>query len=224
MSEHAKQRALERIAGLARDHLDLATFWRESTGVISRALPNYEGPCWYTLDPASLLVTSHFNEYMPELPSEAFAHEYYGDDVNKLSDVARSKRGVATLHEATGGDPTRSPRWHWNMQYGGDQEMIAALRTRAGDVWGAVGIYREKGQPLFDDQDLRFVQEVAPHLAEERAADSSWARRRTLRDPMLQGWSCSHIGGKWSRPRPGSSTGSRTCPTGTGRRAGCRRR
>ena len=40
------------------------------------------------------------------------AHEYYADDVHKLADVARSERGISTLHEATGGDPSRSPRWH----------------------------------------------------------------------------------------------------------------
>ena len=166
MSGYAKQRAVDRIAGLARQHHDLATFWRESSAVIATAVPNYQGPCWYTLDPASLLVTSHFNEHMPELPHEWLADEYYGDDVNKLSDVARSKRGISTLHEATGGDPSQSPRWHVNIAYGGDQEMIAALRTQAGHVWGALGLYRETGQPLFDDQELRFIQEIAPYLAE----------------------------------------------------------
>ena len=93
-------------------------------------------------------------------------HEYYQDDVNKLADVARSKRGTSTLHEATGGDPTSSPRWHLNMTLGGDQELIAALRTQAGEVWGAVGLYRAPGQPLFDDAELAFVQAVAPSLAE----------------------------------------------------------
>jgi len=166
MSGYAKQRALERVAGLAREHLDLATFWRESSALLARAVPNYQGPCWYTLDPASLLVTSHFNPYMPELPPEWFALEYYGDDVNKLSDVARSASGIATLHEATGGDPSQSPRWQANIAYGGDQELIAVLRTQAGHVWGALGLYRETGKPLFDDEDRRFIRAVAPHLAE----------------------------------------------------------
>jgi DNA-binding CsgD family transcriptional regulator len=93
-------------------------------------------------------------------------NEYYQDDVNKLADIARSQRGISTLHEATGGDPTSSPRWHFNMGLGGDQELIAALRTPAGQVWGALGLYREPGQPLFDDQELAFVRSVAPHLAE----------------------------------------------------------
>ena len=43
------------------------------------------------------------------------------------------------------------------MELGGDQEMIAALRTRSGDVWGALGLYREPGQPMFDEADKAFL-------------------------------------------------------------------
>jgi DNA-binding CsgD family transcriptional regulator len=166
MSADAKRRASDKIVRLAGQGLDLVSFWRESTEVLARAVPHYWAPCWFTLDPASLLVTSHFDEAIPELPPQWLLHEYYQDDVNKLADVARSRRGISTLHESTGGDPTSSPRWHANMSLGGDQELIAALRTQAGQVWGALGLYREPGQPLFDEAELAFVQGVAPHLAE----------------------------------------------------------
>ncbi|MDP8960201.1 MAG: LuxR C-terminal-related transcriptional regulator [Actinomycetota bacterium] len=165
MSAYPKDRALDRIARLARRHQDLATFWQESSAVIGAAVPNYQGPCWFTLDPASLLVTSHFNPHMPQLPVEWGALEYYEDDVNKLADIARSMRGISTLHEATGGDPTTSPRWHRHVTYGADQEMVASLRTRTGEVWGALSIYRENRRPFFDSDELRFIQAVAPHLA-----------------------------------------------------------
>jgi DNA-binding CsgD family transcriptional regulator len=52
------------------------------------------------------------------------------------------------------------------MTLGGDQELIVALRTPAGEVWGALGLYREPGRPLFDDTELAFVQSLAPSLAE----------------------------------------------------------
>lgn len=166
MGEDAKQRARDKIARLAGQGLDIVSFWRESTEALASAVPHYWAPCWYTLDPASLLVTSHFNEGVLEIPPEWLVHEYYEDDVNKLADVARSERGISTLHEATSGDPTRSPRWHQNIALGGDQELIAALRTRSGDVWGALGLYREMGQPIFDDEELAFVRAVGPSLAE----------------------------------------------------------
>jgi DNA-binding CsgD family transcriptional regulator len=166
VSSDARQRASDRIARLARQGLDLVGFWRASTQVLAPAVPHHGAPCWFTLDPASLLVTSHFDEGVPELPPQWALNEYYQDDVNKLADVARSRRGISTLHEATGGDPASSPRWHFNMTLGGDQELIAALRTPAGQVWGALGLYREPGQQLFDDTELAFVRLVAPSLAE----------------------------------------------------------
>jgi DNA-binding CsgD family transcriptional regulator len=166
MRGDAKERASGKIARLAGRGLDLVSFWREATEALDSAVPHYWAPCWFTLDPASLLVTSHFDEGIPELPPRWLIHEYYDDDVNKLADVARSRRGISTLHEATGGDLASSPRWHANMALGGDQELIAALRTQAGQVWGALGLYREPGQPLFDDADLGFVRAVAPTLAE----------------------------------------------------------
>ncbi|GAB2645536.1 LuxR C-terminal-related transcriptional regulator [Kribbella swartbergensis] len=165
MSGYAKERASNRIAALTRQGLDLPTLWREATDALRGAVPHYQAPCWFTLDPASLLVTSHFNEGMPELPQEWMAEEYYDDDVNKLADVARSPRGISTLHEATGGNPASSPRWHQNMTLGGDQELIACLRTRSGEVWGALSLYREPGRPFFDDEDLSFIRTVAPVLA-----------------------------------------------------------
>jgi DNA-binding CsgD family transcriptional regulator len=166
MSAESKQRAEDRIARLAGRGLDLVRFWEEATEALTAVVPHYWAPCWYTLDPASLLITSHFDRGMPEFPAEYLMHEYLGDDVNKLADVARSHRGLATLHEATGGDPTTSSRWHMNMELGGDQELIAALRTRQGHTWGALGLYRETGQPMFNHDELAFVCAVAPSLAE----------------------------------------------------------
>ncbi len=166
MNGYAKQRAVDRLAQLSGQGLDLVTFWRAASEVFSTAVPHYMAPCWYTMDPASLLVTSHFSEDLPEVPPEWLAAEYYEDDVNKLADVARSTSGISTLLEATGGNPASSPRWHENMQYGADQELIAALRTDRGVVWGALGLYREPGQASFDAQDFAFVDTVSPLLAE----------------------------------------------------------
>jgi DNA-binding CsgD family transcriptional regulator len=163
---YARDRAKDRITELAAGGHDLKTFWQESTEVLRETLPHYWAPCWFTLDPASLLVTSHFQEGLPELPSEWMAAEYYEDDIHKLADIGRSDAGISTLHDATGGDPSTSPRWHENMTMGGDQEMFAALRTTSGEVWGALGLYREPGQPLFDRDDLAFVRSLAPPLAE----------------------------------------------------------
>jgi DNA-binding CsgD family transcriptional regulator len=160
----AKERAQHRIAALARRGSDLVTFWRECTEVLVPTVPHFARPCWYTLDPASLLITSHYQDGLPEFPSKMLRHEYYGDDVNQISDIARSEAGISTLHEATGGDPSSSPTWHMNMAMGGDQEMIAALRM-GGAAWGAVGLYRAPGEPIFDSEEKAFIKAIASDLA-----------------------------------------------------------
>jgi DNA-binding CsgD family transcriptional regulator len=166
MAADAKQRARDRIARLSAQGLDLVSFWRACSEPIATAIPLHWAPCFFTLDPASLLITSHFDEGIPEIPPEWLEHEYLGDDVHKLADIARSDSGLSTLHEATGGDPSGTPRWQNNIQLGGDKEMIAALRTRSGEIWGAMSLFRAPGQPMFDHSDKAFLHAVVPYLAE----------------------------------------------------------
>jgi DNA-binding CsgD family transcriptional regulator len=159
-------RALDKIERLSAEPRNLVALWDDATPVLAEVVPHYMFPCYFTVDPATLLITSHYNPLMPELPRESLALEYYGDDVNKLSDVARSPGGLSTIHDATGGDPSGSPRWRANMALGGDQEMVAALRTRDGAAWGAVTLYRQPGEPRFDERDKRFLRAACVHLAE----------------------------------------------------------
>jgi len=161
-----RQRALERLGELAARQHDLVSFWRAAAEVLERAVPHQLGACWYTLDPGSLLLTSHFHEKVQEFPQEWLETEYLADDLNQIADVVVSESGLSTLHDLTGGDPSGTARWQANMQMGGDQELILRLRARSGDTWGALGLYRETGAPLFDDGDKRFLQAAAAPLAE----------------------------------------------------------
>ena len=166
MTSYAQSRAQERLVSLAGEGLDLPTFWCESTEILAPVVPHCMSPCWYTLDPASLLATSHYQAELEEIPPELLAAEYYEEDFHDMAGVARSEAGVSTLYEATGGEPSRSRRWHANMQMGGDQELLLALRTRSGRAWGMLGLYREPGAPRFDEAELAFLRAVAPSLAD----------------------------------------------------------
>ncbi|MGQ0680517.1 MAG: helix-turn-helix transcriptional regulator [Actinomycetota bacterium] len=161
--------AQSRIAGLAERGLDLVAFWRECTPLIAKVVPHFQTPCFFTVDPASLLVTSHYQTELPELPEEWLAYEYlHGkeNDHHSFAGVAQSKRGVSTIHEATGGDPSTSYSWrNFIAPYGGDQELLVALRDKGGGVWGMVGLYREPSRPMFDDSEINFMRRIAPHLA-----------------------------------------------------------
>lgn len=167
VASYSRDRAVERIEELSRRGSDLVTFWQETTEVIGRAVPFYQTPCFYTMDPASLLITSHYHDGLPEIPREWLALEYYDEDYNRMTDVARSSRGVGTLHEATGGDPRRSKKYRISIEpLGGVQEVLASLRTRSGEVWGILGLYRGTGKPLFDSRELDFLRAASGHLAE----------------------------------------------------------
>lgn len=168
MGWYASERAVDRIARGAGRGLDLVSFWEEARDALAPAIPHHLTPCWYTLDPASLLVTSHYDHGMiPQLPREWLAHEYQEDDCHKLADMARSGRATSTLHEATGGDPSISPRWQrYIAPYGGDQELLLALRARSGETWGVLALYRAPHQPQFSPDERKLLRALAPHLAE----------------------------------------------------------
>jgi DNA-binding CsgD family transcriptional regulator len=168
VTESALERARERIAGLAGRGLDLVALWTEARELLTPVMPYHLTPCWYTFDPASLLVTSHFDHGMiPEVPAEWFAHEYHDEDVHKLADVARSPRGISTLHDATDGDPSRSPGWNQYVRpYGGDQQVLVTLRTGDGEAWGMLALFRAPDQPMFTGAELEFLKSISSPLAE----------------------------------------------------------
>jgi DNA-binding CsgD family transcriptional regulator len=164
-TQTSKQRAFDRIVEISARGQDLVTLWRESSEVLRTAIPHYWYPCWYTIDPASLLLTSHYQEELIEFPDEFLQAEINDDEPHNQALVARSDSGISTLHEATGGDPSASRRWQANMEMGGDQELLASLRTERGEVWGGLGLYREPGQPVFDETERELVKAISPHLA-----------------------------------------------------------
>jgi DNA-binding CsgD family transcriptional regulator len=167
MTTDVRDRAAGHIRQLARRGLDVASFWRACNEVLSAAVAHYLSPCWFTFDPVSLLVTSHYDPVFPEIPAEFWAHEYLHDDVLKMADVAVSGSGVATIHEVTDGDPGRSPGWRDFVQpYGGDQQVMVALRNKPTEAWGLLTLYREPGQRTFDRDETGFLAAVAGPLAE----------------------------------------------------------
>jgi DNA-binding CsgD family transcriptional regulator len=167
MGAFGMDRGVERIEDVAARGSDLVTLWRDVSEIIAPLVPNVMGPCCFSLDPASLLMTSHFNPATYyELPEEALRDEYLLEDAHDMASVARSQAGISTIHEATGGDPSQSPRWLANMTMNGDQELLLALRSKGGATWGCLGLYRAPGEEHFDADQKRFLQSVAPTIAE----------------------------------------------------------
>ena len=57
-------RGVERIEDVAARGSDLVALWRDVSEILAPLVPNMRGPCCFTLDPMSLLMTSHFNPAM----------------------------------------------------------------------------------------------------------------------------------------------------------------
>lgn len=141
--------------------------WREIGPLLAEAVPHFEGACFFTVDPTSLLTTSHFQEGLPEIPAEWLGREYAEGDYNSMTDVLRSRDGVGTLHEATGNQPELSTKYHEEMEpFGCDQELLVALRTRDKQTWGMIGLYREFGRPMFSDDEIALLRAIAPTVAQ----------------------------------------------------------
>lgn len=167
MSTDARHSGVEQLRQLAAQGLDVASFWRECNEVLARVVPHHLAPCWFTVDPASLLVTSHFDPVIPEISHDFLAHEYGEEDELKMVDVARSASGISSIHELTGGDPGRSEGWRNFVQpYGGDQQLLVALRARSGVTWGVLALYRADGAPEFSVAERAFLVQASRHLAE----------------------------------------------------------
>lgn len=160
-------RGLERIGDVAGRGSDLTSLWHDVNEIVAALIPLRIGLCCYSLDPASLLMTSHVNPGMRyPLPDESLRIEYATDDVHDMATVARSPSGMSTIHDAAAGDPSASPRWKANMEMGGDQELLVALRTKDGATWGCISLYRSPGEPSFDAREQRFLGATAPLVAD----------------------------------------------------------
>jgi GAF domain-containing protein len=192
------ERVVEKLESVAGSGSDLVTLWRETGPLLAEAVPHFEAACFFTVDPESLLTTSHFQEGLPEIPGEWLGREYAQGDYNSMREVLQSLRGVGTLHDATGGRPELSRKYHEEMQpFGCDQELLVALRARDGEAWGLVGPYRETGRPAFSDQDIDLVRRVAPALAAGARHALLSARPASPTSRTRRAWSSS-TSGSWS--------------------------
>ena len=114
--------------------------------IIAPLVPHYMGPCWFTLDPASLLVTSHYNEVMPRAARRSGWRTSTTRTTSTSWPTSRAPRGASrpsTRRPAATRAAARGGSQH--ARYGGDQELIARCARRAGDVWGVLSLYREPG-------------------------------------------------------------------------------
>ena len=147
------QRVLDDLGRLALRAPTRAEFFDEAALRLKRAVP-FDGACWHTLDPGSDLITQHRLQDIPDRFPVLADNEYAVDDVNKFTALARAERKAATLSEATGGRPERSPRFRDLLTPAGVGPELRSAFVADGTTWGALILVRGAGRPEFEEREV----------------------------------------------------------------------
>jgi len=154
------------VARACRSGLDPEALRAAVLPRLRKAIP-IDALWWAAADPATLLFTRSYREELPEKSGAYFVeNEFLHHDVNKWTELAHDPEGVRTLMQATDGHPARSDRYRDIFApLGLQDELRAVLRVR-GACWGYLCLHRESAQAAFSGDEARFVQRLAPHIAE----------------------------------------------------------
>jgi DNA-binding CsgD family transcriptional regulator len=151
------------LVHLGEHELDTQTWCRAADAQLGRVV-GFDGSCWHTIDPATVLITSHLTLNLPSRFPLLAANEYLAEDVNKFADLAAAPRPVGVLSQATDGQPQRSLRWQEMLRPNGfDAELRVAFVDDAG-CWGSLILVRDRGRPDFDPQAMVAVERLAGAL------------------------------------------------------------
>ena len=153
------------VASVCRSGLDADALRAAVLPRLRKAVP-VDALWWASADPATLLFTRSYREELPEASGPYFVeNEFLRRDVNKWTELSRDATGVGTLMQATGGQPHSSHRYRDIFApLGLQDELRAVLRVRD-TCWGYICLHREAPHEFSPDE-ARFVQRLAPHLAE----------------------------------------------------------
>jgi DNA-binding CsgD family transcriptional regulator len=152
---------LERLALRAPTRSE---FFDEAAARLQRTVP-FDGACWHTLDPGSDLITQHRLQGLPDRFPVLAHNEYAVEDVNKFDQLARSERKAATLLDATGGHPERSPRFRHLLTPAGLGPELRSAFVADGSTWGALILVRRAGQPEFEARDIELLANASSLFA-----------------------------------------------------------
>jgi DNA-binding CsgD family transcriptional regulator len=160
----APQRLLGDLERLVLRAPARAVFFDEAAARLKHAVP-FDGACWHTLDPGSVLITQHRLQDIPDRFPILANNEYAVEDVNKFDQLARAGRKAATLSEATGGHPDRSARFRDLLTPAGLGPEMRSAFVADGAAWGALILVRRAGRPEFEDRDTELLSHASALFA-----------------------------------------------------------
>jgi len=154
------------IRRLCHSGLEWVALSEQAGKLIRKAVP-HERVCWHPTDPASSLVMGSYVENLSTegLPPLSWC-EYAIEDLNKWAFLARRPRPVGILSRAAHGHPEHSPRFRELLRpLGIGWELRGSFVTDSA-CWGTIGIYRDRGEPDFSDEEADFLAGISGSLGE----------------------------------------------------------
>ncbi|MGV9316081.1 LuxR C-terminal-related transcriptional regulator [Streptomyces sp. NPDC003691] len=133
---------------------------------LRRAVP-YDVGVWRATDPETGMITSPvLAENTEDHSCTAYwQYETFTERVNLFRDLALAPVPVASLWEATGGRPERSPLYRGFLVPRGLHDELRAVLRVDGRPHGYVSLFREKGRAAFTDRERGFVQDLGTPVA-----------------------------------------------------------
>lgn len=159
-------RARSDLDVFSRAGLALNDFLAEATTALDRVVP-FAGGCVATLDPATSMVSGVLKlgalRGRNDLDVAWSQIEYGRDDPSALAHLVAAGRSAVGIHNEYRGEVERSVRMaeliipHFDFR----DEGRVVLADRSG-AWGALALFRARGDAPFDEDELDFLAEVAP--------------------------------------------------------------
>ena len=169
MPPEVRRRRNELVLGVQRVD-DLVEVFTEASTRLRRLVP-FDAAVWLTTDPGTgLPTTPTFSDNLeldsePRQCSELWRREFLVEDFIRYRDLARAELPAAALR-ATVADPRRSARYREFLDPVGFTDELRAVLRVGDNPWGAINLFRRRGQAAFSQQETELVASLSAPLGE----------------------------------------------------------
>ncbi|MCP2168860.1 helix-turn-helix transcriptional regulator [Goodfellowiella coeruleoviolacea] len=145
---------------------DALTLFTDTSARLRRLVP-FDAAIWRATDPLTGLITAPvLVENLTEGGCTAYWEcELLGENVNLFRDLTSAPVPVAGLRESTGDRRSQGALYQKFMRPRGFDDELRAVFRVSGRPWGLVSLFRERGRPPFDPQDIGLVTALSELLA-----------------------------------------------------------
>ena len=166
MQQQSAERVRREIIRLCHGGLDSRTLRIEIIKQLRKVIP-IDVFFFSMADPATLLFTGVVvDEILEQAMAQFLENEFFQDDVNKFSWLARNAPAVSGLVQATQGELESSSRYCEILApiALGDELRVALITS--GTCWGFMCLHRDHSSPHFTLTEAAYLARLTPHVAE----------------------------------------------------------